>query len=685
MSKTKWYTRALYLVFALALAVGVAGVPAAPASADVSQPTVTLDDYSVSAAAQYTIKFDSLWALNSKTITVKFPTGTTVPSGSITITLVKVCPDADVALPAWEPCSAATGDATARTIVVTMPGSNYPAGIHVGVKIDAAANVLNPATPGDYTLQVKTQEEPTYVESESYTIMVPGKVERYNSAGTYLGSFNTITEALAAAEAEDVLKVGPGTYTPSSTLTISDADLTLESTDGAAETIIDASGVTGIAISITVADVTIDGFTVQDADARAIQTSAEGTIIQNNIITREVNGQGINLGAAVSDVTVSGNELDINSTMYLSSGVSDCTLSGNTFGAGINLEDSNTGITITGNTIIGSEYEGISFCSGTYEDILIQGNTISQTTLGDGIGIRVRGTGVTEVLITGNDITDNEGVGILVEKWATSNAIKFNNITGNDTTNGYGIENSSSVTTVDATHNWWGSTSSTGIAAMINDTAPGTSETDYEPFLTDTVDAVFSATAVDTATLSLDAETDVGVEVLGIGYTPYVVSAAKYIANPGAPIDNALAFYDVYVTGTDIDGTDEVILKFYAAGIDENSVVYAWNELYDTWQACDPQDFSFWGGYTYVTIHVEANTDEPTTPTIEALTGLPFAISGVAPAETILDYYRGVDGVVSTSELLTAITDWAAGTAPSGFTEALTTSQLLTLITEWAS
>ena len=53
--------------------------------------------------------------------------------------------------------------------------------------------------------------------------------------------------------------------------------------------------------------------------------------------------------------------------------------------------------------------------------------------------------------------------------------------------------------------------------------------------------------------------------------------------------------------------------------------------------------------------------------------------------ETILDYYRGVDGVVSTSELLTAITDWAAGTAPSGFTEALTTTQLLTLITEWAS
>ncbi len=58
---------------------------------------------------------------------------------------------------------------------------------------------------------------------------------------------------------------------------------------------------------------------------------------------------------------------------------------------------------------------------------------------------------------------------------------------------------------------------------------------------------------------------------------------------------------------------------------------------------------------------------------------------GEEPSEDILDYYRGADDVVCTSELLTAIGDWADGIIPSGFTAALTTTELLILIVDWAS
>jgi len=57
-------------------------------------------------------------------------------------------------------------------------------------------------------------------------------------------------------------------------------------------------------------------------------------------------------------------------------------------------------------------------------------------------------------------------------------------------------------------------------------------------------------------------------------------------------------------------------------------------------------------------------------------------------ASDILAYYRGLGSdpnVVETTDLLKAINDWADGTIPPGFTEAISTIQLLELIGEWAS
>ncbi len=53
----------------------------------------------------------------------------------------------------------------------------------------------------------------------------------------------------------------------------------------------------------------------------------------------------------------------------------------------------------------------------------------------------------------------------------------------------------------------------------------------------------------------------------------------------------------------------------------------------------------------------------------------------------IFAYYRGLGlnpDVVETTDLLNAIGDWAGGTIPPGFTQAISTIQLLQLIGEWA-
>jgi len=266
-------------------------------------------------------------------------------------------------------------------------------------------------------------------------------------------TYPTIQDAINAAVDGDTIQVGPGTYEEN--LTIGVSNLTLESTDGAAVTTIEG------AITISAHDVTVDGFTMKHTTT-IMTISAPNATVKNNILTADTCIMGIVVGAAGAEIT--GNELDINTTMYLSGGASDCTLSNNAFGAGINLMDGDkSNVTIIDNTIIGSEYEGINFEGGrTYSDILIEGNTISQTTLGDAIGICVRGT-VTNLVIKRNNITDN-GIGIKLESWDTgepvTSVIKYNDISGNTDC---GIENTSG-TPVDATYNYWGSPAGPGSA-----------------------------------------------------------------------------------------------------------------------------------------------------------------------------------------------------------------------------
>ena len=311
----------------------------------------------------------------------------------------------------------------------------------------------------------------------------------------------TIKAAVDDLTPDDTAIVHAATYTETAVATIGVANVKLLSLNGAATTIIIAPAAANV-IDITAAGVTVDGFTLQDTASgkTAINVTGDNATVENNIMTATT-GYPEGIRIAASGATVSGNDLDIHHTMMVISG-STIELSDNTFGAGINLQTS--GVDIIDNEIIGSEFTGIVFEStANFSDILIDGNTISGTTQTDegteGIGIAFRpevtGT-ISDLTIQRNNITDNEGAGIVIPSTVTtlSNVvINYNSISGNAD---YGIENAASGA-VDAKYNWWGDVS--GPTGASGSTALGSGDkitdaaTDFEPWLTET----YAETSVD--------------------------------------------------------------------------------------------------------------------------------------------------------------------------------------------
>jgi hypothetical protein len=144
-------------------------------SPTVTVPFPTAGSNSISGAGHYTITFGTFPTIPAAgTITVRFPAGTTAPAlvpGAMTVNGV--------------PVVAAVWTLATRTLVITNPaGIVGPA--NVVVNIPPAAAVMNPGSPGTYTLEVRTQPEPTYVTSNSYTIIIPPRADRYNPLATWL-------------------------------------------------------------------------------------------------------------------------------------------------------------------------------------------------------------------------------------------------------------------------------------------------------------------------------------------------------------------------------------------------------------------------------------------------------------------------------------------------------------------
>jgi len=317
--------------------------------------------------------------------------------------------------------------------------------------------------------------------------------------GTEASPVATIAQGLSIAPAYGTVNVLPGTYKPAASLHINQAGLTLQSTDGAEVTIIDASSFTpgagpGAPIYTDKADVTVDGFTISDCggNSMAYGPSSSGGTIQNNVITDSAQ---IPINISGSGHLVANNTIEDSWSIYLNSGVSDITIENNTItgsiatGEGaITLSGLNDDNTITGNTITGSVGAGIFFWgaegTGDMDGNVIEDNTIDGNL--NGIGFADLAINIKNLTITGNDITNSSGAGILLAgtttiTWGTGNTISNNNISGNTE---YGMNNGSGEV-IDAENNWWGdasgpyhaTTNSAGTGDVVSD------KVDYRPWL----------------------------------------------------------------------------------------------------------------------------------------------------------------------------------------------------------
>jgi len=622
---------------------------AAPVSANVSQPTVDLSDDDISATSTYTLSFrinDALVATN--TITVTFPDDTDV-AGAGVANITGVTYTSGIG---YDSGNAATVTATPDTDDLTVEiklnsFSNTPAGIGAMAYVQVViTGIINPTEPGAYTLKVQTSEEDTDVESESYDIEAPtvgGFVYVYNSSDILLATYGGKAGLIAAETAGRftkegyTIKVGPGTYELSQDLNISGKNLTLESADGAAFTTIYGRIGAGTRYGIYLATnkgITVDGFTIDDASIGVDIDSEDATV--TNCVFTDADIAGVQIEAGGLNATVSDNVIeDCDSGIIFADmgaaqvDLDDVDITGNT------ITEANTqgaivfgegawNVDITGNTITGNEVSGIYFADDgndvAWQDITISGNTISLNE-GDGIQIAEDDAPPTKLVITQNDILDNDDDGVIVAIWdAASDYIMFNNITGNDNS----VINNDTSDDINALFNWWGTTDDDEFDEG------GTGDIDVEPWLADTQEAVASGSkvAVDGVT-SLDAKTAAGVKVSGVDDNTTtkeaaVISAAKYIANPEGALDDAIGFYDVYVAlETGFNTTDVTAkLKFYDSAITTSSEANFWTG--DFWAECSDQEAR--DGIIYVTI---------TEDTLPALDELEETIFGVVAGEAV--------------------------------------------------
>jgi len=623
-------------------------VAAVPVFASVSQPTLPTVDPDVISEddVNYVIGFRITEELAvDGTITIKFPDDTGVPDVALIAADFKIAASPGWIGGVWKDATVgsvtAAGDADERTVVFTLVGTDkIGEGSTVRIEFLAAGTntITNPSEPDDYTLEVKTSEETTYVESESYTIVSPtvgGWVYIYNPGDilvkTYGGEEALVNVEDSASDyfhKEDyTIMVGAGTYTLTKDLTIDGPGLTFKSSDGAADTIIDAGG---FGIQIGADDIIIDGFTIDDANS-AIQIGDDDAVIQNLVITdATVSGIAIaitGLGATISDNTIEDCAIGIAFAAGASTDF-DATISDNVI-----LETSTTGaivfgggnddITISGNDLSGNDVSGIVFADSVgvvvCDDVLIKGNTISNNDA-DGIAIETA-VAPTNLEISENDIADNGAVGIDVNAWTLeSDVIFLNNIVDNEDD---GIDSTDAAADVNAIFNWWGSSDADDVADDINDDAA--SEINYEPFLVGTFGSVFSVADVATNDDSIDAADDVGVRISGVedatapADVADLIIVGQYDENPQELIDNALNFFDVYVglnVDFDIDEDVNFKVKFYDTSFTESSVACWWTG--DFWDECSDQEAR--AGLVWVTV------TEDTSPTIEELEGTEFVV-----------------------------------------------------------
>ncbi|MFB2893340.1 Calx-beta domain-containing protein [Aerosakkonemataceae cyanobacterium BLCC-F50] len=330
-----------------------------------------------------------------------------------------------------------------------------------------------------------------------------GRVLRYNSSGVFQQSYNTITDAVVAASANDIITPQAGFYSEGTTVTIN-KPLTIRGTNAGVSagngssvspTIIStAFGAPVFTILPGVNNVTIEGMTIQVNGENGIRLQG----VSNNLVIRQnvFNGLGpTNGGVIFLDTGVGGGSVSVIDNLIrdvstspgsVTSGLqafrfADATITDNVIanltGPGI-AADSITNPTsiITNNRVTNAGEQGIQLAGGS---ALIQNNEIADTNLSQGVdraGIRLRNSGFVPALgglelgtvnVSGN-LLINSYNGIAIRPGQSTDAIptntnldgtviNFNNFVGN--TNAalfYGGNTAlGSLDPLNATNNWW--------------------------------------------------------------------------------------------------------------------------------------------------------------------------------------------------------------------------------------
>ncbi len=320
--------------------------------------------------------------------------------------------------------------------------------------------------------------------------------------------FSTIGAALTAAIATDTVLVCPGTYTEVVRITLD--DLTVQSTGGAAVTIIDGPhgsfpGTSHqVLVGISGDRVVLDGFTLAGTFTDSIEDDiailSDDVQILNNVIV----GPGPPFGGALDfGILVAGGAGGVNTERALIEGND---ISGiNHAGISIGGSNESEATTVRNNVVHDNRTYGIAMDRNA-PDNLVTGNEVFsngkagiyvvQRSWGTGVGgtvvrnnlirdnldrgIRFRGGGgiISGVTIELNEILRNAGDGIRVEDPFGANTVIDNCFEGN-TPNG--VNNTAGGTFV-AEDNWWGAADGPGPVGL-GSGDPVTAGVDFDPFL----------------------------------------------------------------------------------------------------------------------------------------------------------------------------------------------------------
>ncbi len=473
------------------------------------------------------------------------PTKTTEPTATATNTVEPTATATPVATDTPTiavPTSTATATATAED--TPTPNSCGNGIVDGGEECDDGNLVSGDGCESDCTFSAECDFDHGGTPVEVFVNDGTGNDAGATPAGCASAGFATIQAAIddASVNDGDIVSVCPGSYTESVSIT---KEITVRSTDGAATTSLTSSG---IAFDVRRSAVTIEGFTVQAANA-AVSASSICPLSQASCGS----ARGSNL--TIADNTIESSPLGIAWQSKIDCAVIDR----NTMTANdthIDIEQTSgapaLSVTILLNDISGGGSSGRSVrLAGLGAQLAFLGNTVDGSA-GSGVVVENLAPGPA---IQENNITNNAVNGVLMLPGTAGTQVLQNNIEDN----GVGLRNLAPGGVVDATINWWGSQTGpfhatdrpSAVGDEIIDSTAGGLDTDFIEFLCAPAPGGFP---------SVNGECNLGepevVDFVAFGREPDVSSNGRFITFVSANDLNG----DQRVTIDNADEGDEIFL-----------------------------------------------------------------------------------------------------------------------------